>query len=665
MEALVAFRSKDWDTAESILVSALAELPEDFSLNMAMAEVDLRQGRAVEAFARLPLLKKLKPSHANLAEFGKTCLENAFRELFQAGDLYGARSMARTLAEYQECEILDPDSVPGDVAIAAAMLLGEKKDRIAAICASAGKKSTLLAIRNTGELNCLQLENLWDAAAETFPQDAEVAGLCAQMNILAFRHEGEARANAFETWLKFAQGSENVGEIYNLYRICHEPKILGRTPFMACRYVLDQRIGEEVTDLKRLTAVICACNFLDLDYAENNLPRIRADAPMLDAARERVAGLRDALDGLTEEVQEAAERFWSATAESPDPLAAARLSLREEKDKVAIVMPFGQVQFGRKETANHARAPAPLPKYAMRIIKRTIRLLRERGLEYKIHMWPWPLCESPPLAGDARVLAYHTIATETDCRTVIHKESHLPDTWTVDRGGYSGWSSLSRLTRDDISNLDDAPHEREAFFHALLEKFIDVNRTRLPQPESDEAMPQDGYVFLATQMPYDSVQAIAWIDQPTLIAETIRWAKKTGNALVIKRHPLCMDIRVTRLLDQELPSNVHMSRGPIHDLIKPARAVVVGNSGVGFEALMHGKPVIAVAPSDYQVATRTAQTLDALRELLDGADSLPDDSEFARTFVHVFLKKLVIDPNDDTAVDAALIRQFEQACWFQ
>ena len=665
MEALIAFRAKDWDTAETMLVSALAGSPENFSLNMAMAEVDLRQDRAVEAFARLPLLMKLKPSRANLARFGKTCLENAFRDLFQAGDLLGARSMAGTLAEYQEREILDPDSMPGDLAIAATMLLGEEKDRIASICAKAGRKCTLLAIRRTGKLNCLQLENLWDAATETFPQDAEVAGLCAQMNVLAFRHEGKACAEAFETWLKFAQDSENVGDIYNLYRNCLEPEIMGRMPFMACRDVLDQAVGEAVTDSKRLTAVICACNFLDLNYAEKNLSQIRVGTDMLDEARERVSGLRDALDGLTVEVQEAAERFWSSTATSPDPLAAARRSLREEKDKVAIAMPFGQVQFGRKETRNHARVLAQYPKYAMRIIKRTIRLLQERGLEYRIHMWPWPLFENPPLAGDARVLAYHTIATETDSRTVIHKGSHLPGTWSIDRSGYSGWSSLRHLTRDDISNLDDAPHEREAFFHALREKFIDANRTILPQPDSSEAMPPDGYVFLATQMPSDSVQAIAWIDQPALIAETIRWAERTSKALVIKRHPLCKDIRVTRLLDRELPSNVHVSRGPIHDLIKPSSVVIVGNSGVGFEALMHGKSVIAVAPSDYQVATRTARTVDALRKLLDGADSQPDDSEFARTFVHVFLKKLVIDPDDDAAVDTALTRHFEQAHWFQ
>ena len=175
----------------------------------------------------------------------------------------------------------------------------------------------------------------------------------------------------------------------------------------------------------------------------------------------------------------------------------------------------------------------------------------------------------------------------------------------------------------------------------------------------------DNYVFLATQMPSDSVLALAWINQMVLISETIRWAERTGRALVIKRHPHCRDIRVTRLLDRKLPANVHVVNGPIHDIIKPARAVVVGNSGAGFEALMHGKLVISAAPSDYQVATRTARTVDALHEHLDTLDFLSDDSVFVKTFVHVYLKKLVINPRDDKAVESALSRHFERAGWWE
>lgn len=52
-----------------------------------------------------------------------------------------------------------------------------------------------------------------------------------------------------------------------------------------------------------------------------------------------------------------------------------------------------------------------------------------------------------------------------------------------------------------------------------------------------------------------------------------------------------------------------------------------------------------------------------MRERLNRLDTLTDDSDFVKAFVHVYPKKLVIDPNDDKAVETTLPRQFERAGW--
>ena len=646
----------------------LADAPEPTEAEAkqaAMAKVELRRGRATQARARLFLPKESRPDDdAGSGNFGDACPSDAFLTLLEKADLKGARCVARKLEALFESGYPEPNGLPGDVPVAVAALHGQERKRLIAVCAKAGPKDTLRAILRMRNLNFSGMENLWDAAMEAFPQDAEMAALCMKMNILVSRYEDrKARAEAFAAWLKFAGDSAYLGEIYKLFRICHAPKLLGRAPIAACRNAMDRATGDRMTGSRRIAEAITVCDFGDMELAEKILAGVSPDEPRLDLAREGVAGLREALGSLAEEVQDAIERFWKIAAVASDPLAVARSALREERDRVAILMPFGRAPFGRKVVVNHAKVPVPKPMHLMRIIKTTIGILQERGQAYRIHMWPWSPGKNPPLAGHVRTLAFHAIATEADTRTVVHKGSHIPDTWLIDRSGYSGFSSLRHLTRGDISRLDDAPHERDAFFRALREKYIDANFSMKRQPEAIDAVPDD-HVFLATQMPSDSVQALAWIDQPTLISEAVRWAERTGRVLTIKRHPLCRDIRVTRLLDRELPTNVHVVNGPIHDLIKPARAVVVGNSGAGFEALMHGKPVIAVAPSDYQVATRTARTVAALRELLDRVDSLPDDSDFARAFVHVYLRKLVVDPNDGNAVKAALSRNFERAGWW-
>ena len=588
-----------------------------------------------------------------------------YRMLFQADNPDSARCMARKISTLLEVDgFLEASRLPGHVLVAVAALLGQERKRLVAACTRAGLNSTLLAIERMGNFKVSELENLLDAAMEAFPHDSGMAALCIKKNILFSRYEGEAKAKAFEEWLKHAGDSATLKDVYKLFRICHEPKVLRRAPIAAIRDAMDRAACDGLAGPERVLQAMSACDFGDMYLAEKILAGLPSNERGLDAALERVSGLRETLDWLADEVHEAINSFWETAAAARDPLEAVRSRLRKESDKVAILMPYGQAAFGRKVMANHAWVPEPKTMNFMRIIKATIRILRKRGQKYRIHMWPWPLGKNPPLAGHVRTLAFHAFATEADTRTVFHKGSHVPDTCLIDSGGYSGWSSLRHLTRDDIRKLDDAPHEREAFFRFLHEKYIDANYSVKQQPTSNDAMIPDDHVFLATQMPDDSVQALAWIDQMALISETIRWAESSGRTLVIKRHPLCRDMQVTRLLDRKLPANVHVINAPIHDLIKRARAVVVGNSGVGFESLMHGKLVITVASSDYQLATRTARTLEKLHELLDSMDSLPDDSDFIRAFVHVYLKKLVIDPSDDKAVETALSHQFERTGWW-
>lgn len=608
----------------------------------------------------LKKMDKLPWKHRELA----ADVERTDMRHFQTDDLKDARSMALKIQAQLENGFLNPEKLSGDVPVAVTALLGWDRKRLAAICASAGPKNTLQAIQKTRNLDFSGMENLWDTAMEAFPRDAELATLCTEMNILVSRHTGKARAELFESWLKLADDTADLRKTYKFFRVCHEFKFSGRRPIVALRDAMDRATAKGMSGTKRVAEAITACNFADLALVEKIIAGLPSNEPGLAQAQERLASLREALGWLADEVQDAIERFWKTTAIASNPPAAARADLREYSDAVAILMPFGQALYGKKVTVNQISLPVPRPMNIIRIIKATIGILQERGQKYRIYMWPWP-GKTFPLPRHVRTLSFHAIASEAVSRTVLCKRSHIPDKWLISRSDNSGFPILRHLTRGDISKLDDAPHEREAFFRTLQEKYIDANLSTKDQPKLHDTMLPDDYVFLAMQSLSDNVQAFAWIDRLTLISETIRWAERTGRPLVIKRHPLCRNIHVTRILDRKLPPSVHVVNGSIHHLIKSARAVIVANSSVGFEALMHGKLVIAVAPSDYQVATRTAHTVDDFHKLLDRIDSLSDDTDFVKTFVHVYLKKLVVDPKDDKAIEFALSRQFELAGWWE
>lgn len=626
--------------------------------------VDVSQDQTIEACAHLHSTKELKPDNTDTNKFNDTSLSNVLLSHFRTGDIKNARCVARKLDTLQESRFLESRNLIGGMPIIVSALLGREKKHLIAVCKRAGPNHTLGAIRKMRNLNFSGMENLWDAAMLAFPKDAEIATLCTELNILTSRHEGVARAVTYEKWLKLAGNSACLGDTYKLFRISH-PNSPSRIPIVALRDAMDRATDDEMVGSKRVEEAVTACNFGDLALAKKILAKVPSKEPGLNLAYERFEDLQETLDWLAEEVQDAIYRFWKIAATASDPLAAARSMLREESDCAAILMPFGQAPFGKKVTVNNVKVPMPKPMHIMGIIKATVKILQARGQAYRIHMWPWPLGDNLPLAGHVRTLSFHAIATEGDTRTILHKRSHIPDTWLISRSGHSGLSALHQLTRDDILRLETALRDREAFFRALHEKYIDANLSTKLKPELNHVGLPDEYVFLATQAPADTVQAsYAWINRLDMISESVRWAKKTGKPLVIKRHPVCRDIRITRLLDRELPANVHVVNGPIQDLIKQARAVIVGNSSVGFEALMHGKIVIATAPSDYQLATRTARSVDALHETLDAMDSLSDDSDFVKSFVHVYLKKLVIDPNNEKAVKVALSRQFELAGWW-
>ena len=57
-------------------------------------------------------------------------------------------------------------------------------------------------------------------------------------------------------------------------------------------------------------------------------------------------------------------------------------------------------------------------------------------------------------------------------------------------------------------------------------------------------------------------------------------------------------------------SNVHVLHENIHDMINKSCGVILINSGVGFEALIHGKTVLTLGNCDYNISTLRSKKRD-------------------------------------------------------
>lgn len=202
---------------------------------------------------------------------------------------------------------------------------------------------------------------------------------------------------------------------------------------------------------------------------------------------------------------------------------------------------------------------------------------------------------------DGIYYAYHADNPGPD--TYCFKQGSLPYLWHLDPGGYSGWCALARdpalQERSAAFPLDRAREVIGRYRRLMLEENLSIQ----PQPEGAPDLDLDAlgdFVFYPLQTNVDDVMELGRIPQFALLRGLAALAAAHRHHVVVKRHPLCQSPTVAAVLE-ELAGNpfVHVSAGSVNTLIARSRCVLVTNSGVGLQALVHGRPVYSAGASEY------------------------------------------------------------------
>jgi len=196
-------------------------------------------------------------------------------------------------------------------------------------------------------------------------------------------------------------------------------------------------------------------------------------------------------------------------------------------------------------------------------------------------------------------------------RFLNFKSGYLPDYYFCDPKGFAGFSSIT----GGVPGVVD-PDEAADFRDLVFAEYVTANRTKIPQvPGEGDDAPQDAIaIFLQTSK--DVVLQLKRFTTQAMVRMIL--GSRKGRPVVIKRHPLCRDPAITALLESvESPRDgIFVSRAPIHHIIARAAAVACINSGVGFEALLHRKPVLLFGTADYQHVCRRVTETDDLAAML-------------------------------------------------
>ena len=211
--------------------------------------------------------------------------------------------------------------------------------------------------------------------------------------------------------------------------------------------------------------------------------------------------------------------------------------------------------------------------------------------------------------------SYHSFTRRGRKAPTLHyKESYLPGLMIWDTEGYSGWSSLADATPDQLPEIpiDVA----ESYRNKLFSEFVSTNKSKYEQSGEIGELPHRAFIFAALQVPDDTVAALAYMKREEWLPALTRAARSRNIPLVVKAHPKDASEETADLLDRIQQLGAQVSTAPIHTLISKSACVVTVNSGVGFEALLHPRPVITLGACDYAAATLPARSVEELEARL-------------------------------------------------
>lgn len=239
----------------------------------------------------------------------------------------------------------------------------------------------------------------------------------------------------------------------------------------------------------------------------------------------------------------------------------------------------------------------------------------------------------------------------------MHGENgYLPFTTQIDRGGVNYNASFTKRIRSDLripvptvqrrqaaqrrleqvrSGLIPPYQKRQDLVQPSLWSYLEEAITNAKHPRSpsrlNQAIPSqpklpERYVLLPLQVINDSQllfhSHVIGQDLDRLVRSSAEALRKVApdHRLVVKLHP--MDIGNTNYdhLARELTDVIFIKGLSIHEVLKPAAAVITVNSTVGFEGLLFGKPVLAVGKNFYTVPELT-HNIDDLAQLEDGLEA--------------------------------------------
>jgi hypothetical protein len=283
--------------------------------------------------------------------------------------------------------------------------------------------------------------------------------------------------------------------------------------------------------------------------------------------------------------------------------------------------------------------------------RRLFQTLDARGLKYeKLTKAPSEITEAE-LSPDKLYLLFHTMFDKSNVWNIMRSHSH--GYFYFDKMGYAGWSEMAQRDEPFEKAMSVSQSDANEFFDEYARDYIQNNKSKWTQ--HDKPLEVDGpYVFVAGQLPTDTVSKLAYVGTLELMMILADAYEGTGTKVVMKIHPWDNRNCPYRAAYEYMRGhpNVIVTDASIHAIIPNSECVYMCNSGVGFETLLHLKPLVLTGGCDYSRVCHVAKNED---ELLATVGNPPVvDVDMVKRFVYYSLKTYFVGMNDQDGLEAKI-----------
>jgi hypothetical protein len=181
---------------------------------------------------------------------------------------------------------------------------------------------------------------------------------------------------------------------------------------------------------------------------------------------------------------------------------------------------------------------------------------------------------------------------------LYYHQTVFPEYFTIDQNGWG--AGISWINDIDLESPLTTDEKIKVF---SFESRVHQNLSKFNQPISIPQFPFKDYYLFVCQIPHDETFQYSPVTAEEALETTLQYAARNNKKVLVKGHPVNPGSMESQRALATKYGATYVDYLSIHDCIRHCEAVFLVNSGVGFEAILHGKEVFRFGDAEYRNVT--------------------------------------------------------------